>query len=79
MSKYTLWDVSSSSLLLETRELHAIADSTARFVSDNGEEALDDLMLGIEPDGTLPAHDYSGRHILEAIEREQGALNTARA
>jgi len=74
MSNYTLWDISSSSLLLETRDLNAIADSTAQYVSDNGEEALDDLLLGIEPDDTSPIHDHSGMHILEALKREQGAV-----
>ncbi len=74
MSKYTLWNIPSSSLLLETHELDVVAESTALFVSDNGEEALADLMLGIEPDDASPVHDHTGTHILEAIERELGAL-----
>ncbi len=74
MSKYTLWDISSGSLILETGDLEVVAKSTTLFVSDNGEEALADLMLGIEPDGASLVHDHTGRHILEAIEREQDAL-----
>ncbi len=74
MSRYTLWDIPSSTLLLETRELDVIAESTTRFILDNGEEALSDLMLGIEPDDSSEVHDHSGMHILDAIAGEQGAV-----
>ncbi len=74
MSKYTLWDIPSSTLLLETRELNVIAESTTKFILENGEEALSDLMLGIEPDDSSPVHDHSGMHILDAIVGEQGAV-----
>ncbi|MBA3276650.1 MAG: hypothetical protein H0T72_12740 [Chloroflexia bacterium] len=74
MSKYTLWDIPSSSLLLESQDLDVVAESAALFVSDNGKGALANLLLGIEPDGASPVQDLTGMHILEAIKREQGAL-----
>lgn len=71
MSKYTLWDIPSSSLLLKTHELDVVTQSTENFVSENGLAALSELLLGIEPDDSSPVHDHSGGDILEAMEREQ--------
>ena len=74
MSIYSLWDIPSSSLLLETRELGAIAESTTSFVRDNGEQALDEIILGIELDDSTSAREHTGSQILEAIAREQSTL-----
>jgi len=74
MSKYTLWDIPSSSLLLETHELDVVSRSTLSFVAENGHDALSDLLLGVEPDDSAPVHDHSGPDILEAIERERSAV-----
>lgn len=77
MSKYTLWDIPSSSLILETQELDDMVESTGQFVVENGEDALADLLLGIEPDDASPIHDHSGRDILIAIDQERSALKSA--
>ncbi len=74
MSTHTIWDIPSSTLLLETRELDTVIEVTGTYVSENGREALSDIMLGIDPGDSASAHDHSGSQILEAIEREQGAL-----
>ncbi len=77
MTTYTLWDVQSSSLLLETSELGVIAESTASYVLDNGEEALNDLLLGIESDETSLPQEHSGPQILSALKREQASWRSA--
>lgn len=71
MSNYSLWDIQSSSILLETQELSVIAESAAAYVLDNGEDALDDLLLGIEPDDATIAREHTGRDILSALKHEQ--------
>ena len=77
MSKYTLWDIPTSSLILETQALDDMVESTGQFIAENGEDALADLMLGIEPDDATPVHDHSGKDILIAIGRERSALKSA--
>lgn len=77
MSIYSLWDIQASSMLLETRELSAIAESTASYVLDNGEDALEDLMLGIEPNEPGVAHEHTGRGILSALKQEQATHRSA--
>ncbi len=67
---YTLWDIPSSSLLLETCELSRIAESTAAYVHDNGEAALEDLLLGIATEQFAAAREHTGTDILRAIEQE---------
>lgn len=76
MSKYTLWDIPSSSLLLETYELDVVTRSTAAFVIENGTDALSEIMLGIDPGDSSPGHDHAGAAILEALKRERGAVRT---
>jgi len=77
VSIYSLWDIQSSSMLLETRELSAIAESAAAYVSDNGEDALDDLLLGIEPGDSSIAQEHTGRGILSALKQEQATNRSA--
>ncbi len=74
MSTYTIWDLPSNTLILETRQLDTVVEATETYVSDNGESALSDLLLGIEPDDSAPVHDHSGPDILAAIERERSAV-----
>jgi hypothetical protein len=77
MSTYTLWDVHSTTLLVGTRSLSEIAASTDAYVRDNGSDALEDLVLGIEPDDTSPVQEHAGRQILETIKREQASAQSA--
>ena len=75
MSTYTLWDIPSNSLLLETQQITDIATTTTTFVTANGESVLDDLLFGVVDEGM--AQEHSGQSILEAIQRERGLSRTA--
>ncbi len=76
MSTYTIWDLPSNTLLVETRQLDTVVEVTETYVSDNGESALSDLLLGIEPEDSSLAHDFSGLEILRAIRQEQATYRT---
>jgi hypothetical protein len=55
MTTYTRWEVHSITLHLETRVLDRIAEATTAFVADNGDAALNVLLLGIETEGDYTA------------------------
>jgi hypothetical protein len=76
MTTYTLWDLPSSSLLVQTHAIGELADSAQAFIEDNGEGALEDLLLGIERGDDRTA-EFSGRHILEVISREKKEQRSA--
>jgi len=74
---YSLWDVPSSTLLAETTSASEITAITNHFLHDNGEEALDELLLGIStPSSGLP-NQFTGTDILRALKNEKVVHTTA--
>jgi hypothetical protein len=71
MSTFTLWDIPSSTLLVETAELDTISTTIRSYVADNGQEALDDLVLGVELDATLKPAQHTGSDILRVLGEEE--------
>ena len=68
MPKYTLWDIPTSTLLLDTDDKSRARQIAQLFVTDNGASILDELVLGVEGPSTSSPDNYSG----EDITRELG-------
>lgn len=68
MAKYTLWDIPTSTLLLDTDDKSRARQVAQLFVTDNGASILDELVLGVDDPSTPNPDNYSG----EEIARELG-------
>lgn len=79
MSKYTLWDIPSSTLLLDTDIREEISTATEAFVRENGIDVLDELLLGVERKGSKLPVNHTGTEILTALNAPLSVTESGRS
>lgn len=68
MTKYVLWDIPTSTMLLDTGNVEEARRSIDAFIQDNDISVLDELLLGIEEPEEDTARSYTGRAILSELD-----------
>lgn len=69
MTRFLLWDVPDSTLLLETTSASEIRQSIETFIEDNGDGILAELLLGIEESTAETAQSFVGNDIVSELNR----------
>jgi len=69
VTKYVLWDIPTSTLLLETECVREIQQSIDIFSRDNGDTILAELLLGIEDPATDAVQSFTGKDIASELNR----------
>jgi hypothetical protein len=78
MARYTLWDIPSSSLLVETDDESNVRDVVQSLADRNGVAILEELVLGVErPRVTLP-ENFSGSDIVRELKLSIQVVGEAR-
>lgn len=68
MAKFTLWDIPSSSLLLETDDASNVRDVAQSLIETNGVAVLEELVLGIERTRVTHPENFSGSDIVRELK-----------
>ena len=67
MRCYELWDIPSSSLVMETTDRHAVAETVKEYAAKFGPDALNEWSLVVS-EGQSWGESISGGDLLDALD-----------
>jgi len=72
MKLYELWDIPSSSLVMETTDRRAVAETVMEYAAKFGSDALDEWSLVVSEDQSW-GEDVLGGALLDALDLRSAA------